>query len=147
MDSFEDSAMIALLPTSSDWCQLELPHMTLVYAGEINKLRPSSFNALAKNAASVAMLSGQVTTKVLGVEVFGDAPSTVDVLKLEPTTQILSMRHLVEEWDASEWPFSPHATMGPEGASMGHIPLFLTFDRIMVAWGNENITFWLKPLY
>ncbi len=48
MNDFQDSVMVALLPTTSEWCHIELPHMTLVYAGEKKNLKATAFNDLAK---------------------------------------------------------------------------------------------------
>lgn len=148
----EDAVMIALLPTTTEWCRQELPHMTLVYVGLITDLQPTDFNELAKDAASIAMMSNPVMVRVTGVEVFGDMEK-VDVLKLEPTSELLAMRRVVEDWNASEFPFKPHCTIGPTGGQpIGGtapdypqgFPNFLFFDRIMVAWGNQALTFWLK---
>lgn len=144
MEDFSNSVMIALLPTSSDWCRIELPHMTLVYAGEIGEdLTPSDFNALAKDAASIAQLSAPIFLKVSGVEEFGDTDK-VDVLRLSATPELLAMRSLVEHWDASEYPFNPHATIGPAGSFLEFPPMYLSFDRIMVGWGEEQLVFWLR---
>lgn len=57
MDGYNNSVMIALLPTTSDWCSLELPHMTLVYAGEIKDLPTYAFNELAKDASYLSTLA------------------------------------------------------------------------------------------
>lgn len=147
----EESAMIALLPTTTSWCRQDLPHMTLVYAGLISDMPVTAFNEMAKDACSIAMVSNPVMARVLGVEVFGDMEK-VDVLKLEPNSQLLALRRMVEDWNASEFPFKPHCTIGPTaGHPIGtpeiqnaRIPEFLFFDRILVEWGNESLAFWLK---
>jgi len=144
MKDFSDSVMVALLPVTSEWCHIELPHMTLVYAGEKKKLKPTAFNDLAKDAASLAMLSNPVSLKVLRTETFGDEDK-VDVLRLAPTPELLAMRKVVEHWNASEYPFKPHATIGPAGMYDAPTLLHITFNRIMVGWGEEQLTFWLKP--
>lgn len=147
--SAPSSAMIALLPISSDWCKLDLPHTTLVYAGDIAKLPASAFNELAKDAASIAMISNQLSVRVLGTDVFGSPEDQVDVLKLQSSSELLGMRRMVERWNASEFPFSPHATIGPPGSAFtlqqsNNVPGYLVFDRIFVGWGNQSLTFWLK---
>jgi len=145
---FKQSAMIALLPITTDWCRIALPHMTLVYAGETKDLGLGAFNELAKDACSIAMLSRPLTLEVLGKEVFGnwtdDPNDKVDVFRLRPTTELLSMRRFVERWNASEHPFNPHVTIGPTGQSYVEQPRFLTFDRICAGWGEEYLNFWLK---
>lgn len=145
MDDFNDSVMVALLPTFSHWCRIELPHLTLVYAGEKKDLENTgAYNELAKDACTIAMLSPAITVRVLGPEVFGDIDK-VDVLRLEPSQELLAMRKLVESWNASEFPFKPHVTIGPTGAGVPvDYPRLLTFDRIMVCWGKEYLTFRLK---
>lgn len=143
MDDFKDSVMVALLPVTSDWCRIDCPHMTLVYAGEKKDLKPTVFNELAKDAASLAMLSGMITLKVQGVDVFGDEDK-VDVLRLQPSPELWAMRRAVEEWNASEYPFRPHVTVGPVGKPLIEIPSYIAFNRIMVGWGDEQLTFWLK---
>lgn len=143
MNDFSNSVMIALLPINSDWSKLELPHMTLVFAGTTDELKPTAFNELGKDAASIAMISRTLTLRVLGVEIFGDEEK-VDVLKLQSTPELLSMRRFVEHWNASKHPFNPHATIGPTGTFVEHIPSFVAFNRIMVGWGDEQLVFWLK---
>jgi len=133
--------MIAFVPTNTDWCRLPDPHMTLVYCGTISELSLGVFNELAKAAITVArMLHRPFSLDVTGVEVFGDEEK-VDVLRLFTTPQILLARQMVERWNASEHPFEPHATIGPEGSASGILPTKLYFDQIMVAWGNRQLVF------
>jgi 2'-5' RNA ligase len=146
----EKSVMVALLPVYTDWCKIELPHLTLVYAGEIANLSPTAFNSLAKDAMTIAMLSRPITLRVMGVEVFG-TDEKVDALKLQSTPELMSMRAIVEDWNASEHPFNPHCTIGPtEGFGpnpnrvYGEIPRYLVFDRVMVGWGEEQLVMWLS---
>lgn len=147
MDDNKGSAMIALLPITTDWCRIELPHLTLVYAGEIEDLQPGQFNEMAKDASALAMLSNSIHLKTKGTDVFGgEGEEKVDVIKLQPSSELWAMRRAVENWDESEFPFNPHVTIGPIGSSMSleMMPGYIAFDRIMVAWGDEYLTFWLK---
>lgn len=137
------SAMIALLPITTDWCKIDLPHLTLVYAGETKDLNNTDFNALAKDAASLAIISRPITLEVLGTEIFGDEEK-VDVFKLRPTSELLAMRHSVERWNASKFPFRPHVTIGPAGSFSGNIPSLIAFDRIIVAWNDDVLTFLIR---
>lgn len=139
----KDGVMIALLPITTDWCKLDLPHMTLVYAGVVEDMKPVDFNELAKDAASIAMLSGYLQLRVQGIEVFGDTEK-VNVLKLQPSSELWAMRRAVESWNASEFPFNPHCTIGPVGGPVEYTPSVLGFDRIMASFGEESLTFWLK---
>lgn len=146
MDDFKNSVMVALLPVGTSWSKIELPHMTLVYAGEIDDLDPSDFNKLAKDAASIASMNRPITLMVTDVEVFGDNDK-VDVLRFRSTTELDAMRHVVDSWDKSEFPFRPHATMGPVGTRMlvqQYIPEYVTFDRVLVGWGEQTLTFLMK---
>jgi 2'-5' RNA ligase len=143
-DEYSDSVMVALLPMTTSWCNIALPHMTLVYAGEIKDLKQTDYNALAKDVASIAMLASPVTLQVLGVAQFGDGVEKVDALNLRSNSALLAMRNMVEQWNASNYPFNPHCTIGPVGSLKGMCPPYLAFDRIAVCWGSDLLTFWLN---
>lgn len=149
----EKSAMIALLPTVDDWCKIDLPHMTLVYAGEVPDLPSSAFNEMAKDAASLAMMTWPITLKVIEVAQFGEGEEKVNVLRLRLTPELVAMRRFVDRWNRSDYRlFNPHATIGPVESDpfsqtmedVPMYPMYLSFDRIMVAFGTESMTFWLK---
>ncbi len=145
MDDFSKSVMIALLPTNAEWCKIGLPHLTLVYAGEIKDLNITDFNELGKDASMLAMLSRPLTLRVTGIEVFGDwGDEKVNVLRLQPSPELWSMRRAVERWNKSEHPFRPHCTIGPVGVQIQEMPRYLTFNRMLVGWGKEKLTFELN---
>lgn len=147
MDFGKTSAMLALLPITDDWCKIECPHMTLVYAGKVSDLGPGTFNELAKDAASLAMISSRLYLRVSGVAVFGDDTMEnpkVNVLTLQPTSELLAMREMVEQWNQSKFPFRPHCTIGPVSDMIPEVPPSLAFDRLMVGYGEDQITFRLK---
>ena len=141
--SAHDSVMVALLPTTIDWCSIDLPHLTLVYAGLKDDLNPTAFNEIAKDAAMLAMLTSELILPVMSKEVFGD-DEKVDVFRLQATPELLAMRRAVESWNTSTYSFNPHVTVGPMGSFVEFPPRVLVFDRIMVGWGDEQLTFWLK---
>lgn len=140
--------MVAFLPTSAEWCKIDLPHMTLVYAGTIDKLSPSDYNALAKDAATIGLLFRPFSLQVMQLEVFG-TDEKVDVLRFRPTPELLSARRLVEKWNASEHSFRPHSTIGPAQpfSDARDFPRIVGFDRVMVGWGDESLTFNLNNKY
>lgn len=140
--------MIAFLPTTSEWCKLDLPHMTLVYAGTTDTRTPSDFSALAKDAATIGLLFQPFALKVMQLEVFGDEEK-VDVLRFRPTPELLEGRRLVEKWNASQHPFRPHATIGPAQPFSDYrdYPSVVGFNRVMVGWGDESLTFNLNTKY
>lgn len=140
MNEFSKSAMIALLPNSAEWCRIELPHLTLVYAGEIEGRPLSEYNYLAKEAASLALGFRPFSLTVMEYAVFGD-DDRVDVLKLRANPELLAMRNLVERWNHSEYDFNPHCTVGPTGSVRPPMPAHIYFNRIMVCWGNAKMTF------
>jgi 2'-5' RNA ligase len=141
MDDFQNSVMIALVPTTSDWCHIALPHLTLVYAGEIPTLKPTAYNELAKIAIALAMTCEPLSLDVIGLEILGNVDK-VEVLLLQPSPALLAMRSVVESWTASEFPFKPHVTIGPVGSNGGAVlPTNLIFDRIMVGWGDSRLTY------
>lgn len=144
MEDFSNSVMIALLPVNTDWCRIDLPHLTLVSSGDIQDHPPSAYNEMAKDASMIAALSGPVTAGVQGTDVFGDEHK-VDVLRFHTTPELLTMRKLVERWDKSDYPFRPHATIGPAGQQAVVLPTSVTFNRIMVGWGDsERLVWWLR---
>lgn len=138
MDDFTGSAMIALLPINSDWCHIELPHMTLVYAGEVKDLQPTAFNELAKDACTLAMMR-PITLRVANREVFGDEDK-VDVYRLQTSPELIAMRRMVERWHASEYEFKPHVTIGPTGMYLEPQPTMIAFNRVLVGWGEDYLT-------
>lgn len=136
-----DGVMIAFLPTDGSWCKQPLPHMTLVYAGAIEDHEYTAFNALAKDAITIANMMMPFELPVKGIEVFGDE-DRVDVLSLGTTPELLKARDLVEHWNRSEFKeFKPHCTIGVLGSARGLLPTRLFFDRIIVSFGNENMEF------
>lgn len=138
----QDGVMLAFLPTSTSWCKQELPHMTLVYAGTLDDVSYAAFGDLAKDALSVARLMRRpFELDVLGIEQFGDEGQKVDVLRLSSNSAIDMARRHVQMWNASEKPFNPHATIGPEGSAEGDIPTKLYFDRIAAVWGPKKLFF------
>lgn len=143
----KEGVMIAFLPTTTDWCKIELPHLTLVYAGKKKDLSVTDFNALAKDAASIAMLARPFVLRVSTQDIFGEG--TIDnpkvrVLRFTPTSELWAMRRFVERWNKSSHPFNPHCTVGPEETFLEYPPNVIGFDRVMVAWGDEQMTFWLN---
>lgn len=145
MNQHGDSVMLALLPITTDWSRIEVPHMTLVYAGEKKDLKVTAFNELAKDAAAIAMLSGSIQLRVMGTDVFGsEGEDKVNVFKLLPSSELLAMRRSVEKWNASQHDFTPHVTIGPLGLEPAYTPSHIAFDRICVGWGKEYLTFWLR---
>lgn len=139
MDEFSQSVMVALLPTTDYWCRIELPHMTLVYAGEIPDLKPTVRNDLAKEMVSIALEFQPMTIPVIDVEIFGDE-DLVDVLRLELTPELKAIRSRLVHWNASQYKdFKPHATIGPVGGRLDNLPARLTFDRILLSWGDHQM--------
>ena len=144
MQDHSQSVMIALLPTTSDWCHIELPHMTLVYAGKISSLTPGDYNELGKDVLSLSREFKPIELEVIGPDVLGDE-EPVDVLTLFETPELLKMRSLVEHWNASKFEFNPHVTVGPLDSLEGTIPNTLMFDRIMLGWGQKGFNCNLTP--
>jgi len=144
MDNQGNSIMVAVLPKTSDWCKLELPHTTIVYGGEVTSSKPTMFNELAKLASVVAENTPEFLAKVKGVETFGK-DEKVSVLVIEKTDELIRLRQKFEKWDDSDFStYKPHATIGPEGTVINLVPLYLVFDRLAVVWGDKILSFRLK---
>lgn len=148
LDSNHTSAMVSLLPNNGWWSKLEIPHLTLVFAGKIDQLQASQFNNMAKDAASIAMMQPRFSVKVIGTDVFGsNGDEEVDVFTLQKTPELMAMRRFLEKYNKSDYvEFKPHVTIGPAGGGIPQIPDIIIFDRINVAWGNEYMTFWLRKV-
>lgn len=144
MEDHSQSVMIALLPTTSDWCHIELPHLTLVYAGEIDSLTPGDYNELGKDVLSLSREFGPIELGVIGPDVLGEK-EPVDVLTLFETPELSAMRAKVEHWNASQYDFNPHVTVGPLDSLEGTIPNSILFDRIMLGWGQKGFNCNLTP--
>lgn len=139
MGEYNDSVMVALLPTTTYWCHQELPHVTLIYAGEIPDLKPGIRNDLAKQTISIAQDFGPFSVNVTDTDVFG-TNDLVDVMKLELTPELRAMRSQLEQWNGSEHTdYKPHATIGPVGSPIENLPSRLTFDRIVFKWGDATL--------
>lgn len=141
--SANEGVMIAFLPTTTEWCLQDLPHMTLVYAGSKSDLNPGAFNILAKDAAMIAALMPKFVLSVAGVDVFGDEEK-VNVFRFHPKPELSACRRMVEHWNRSQHPFNPHATIGPMHEDIPLRPTYIGFDRVMVGWGDEHLEFNLK---
>lgn len=143
MDNFSQSVMLALLPTTSEWCKIDPPHLTLVNVGEIPSLSPTAHNELAKVSLNLAFACAPITLSVTETAVFGESDK-VDVLVLYASPELLAMRAMVEEWSDSHFTFAPHVTVGPEGTILSEhiqVPKQITFDRIAVGWGDSLLQY------
>lgn len=160
-----DTAMIAYLPEDGSWCKQDLPHMTLVYCGEIDKLQETDLNTMGKDAISAARITGPFSLPVTSVEQMGEGDEAVDALILYPTPQLLVARNLVKHWNKSQYTeYNPHATIGPVGSAFSdNVPYYdqgfdvsesryqmmkkstlpdrLYFNRIVVCWGDKKLIF------
>jgi len=141
----DDQVMVALLPIMSDWANIEFPHLTLVYAGRKSELSPSDMDGLAKAAFAIAMMGTPITLRTLTKDVFGegtdDSPK-VDVLRFHPNLALLKMWNTVKEWNASDFDYEPHLTVGPEGTwDSKSSPVMVAFDVVCFCVGNERQEF------
>jgi 2'-5' RNA ligase len=141
----DDKVMVALLPIISDWANIEFPHLTLVYAGKKSELAPSDLDGLSKAALSIAMLGTPITLRTLMKDEFGEGTEDnpkVDVLRFHPNLDLLKMRSIVQDWDASEFPFNPHLTVGPVGTwDFATSPVMVAFDVVCFSVGDERQDF------
>jgi 2'-5' RNA ligase len=147
MENGDDRVMVALLPIVSDWANIDFPHLTLAYAGRVSELPASSLDGLSKAALSIALLSRPVTLRTLTTDVFGEGTEDnpkVDVLRFHPNLDLLKMRAIVEDWDASKFPFNPHLTVGPEGTWNGIAPVMVAFDKVVFVVGDKHQEFHLS---
>jgi 2'-5' RNA ligase len=136
-----DGVMVAYLPTDTEWCKQESPHMTLVYAGTTSDFPFENLNALGKDAITSARITGSMVLDVVGTDTFGD-DERVDVLLFHPTPKLWAARNVVEKWNDSTHPFVPHATIGPQGSAFSSVlPSRLYFNKIVVSYGSRMMSF------
>lgn len=148
-DEHQLDGMIALLPITTNWSTLSLPHLTLAYLGKVTDLRMNDFNEIAKTCSLIAAEYRPITLLTAGVDVFGPEGDHVEVIRFRPNPLLLQMQRRVSAWHKSEFPFNPHSTIGPLGSLasslQGVIPGMIAFDRIMIGWGDDQMNFWLRP--
>lgn len=138
------SVFVAWLPIETEWCKQDLPHSTIVYAGSMYDLPPSDKNAMMKAAMAIAATLTTFLVKVRGTATFGSEGERVTVLTLEDHHRLFKIRDVFESWNKSEHPYNPHATVGPVGSEIDEFPMYLTFDRILVGWGEEQHIYQLQ---
>lgn len=137
-----DSVMIALLPITTDWCKQDLPHVTLVFSGLVTDHKPTDFNIMAKDVADIALIAKPFGLSVTGTEKLGPPEEQVSALMLRPTPELMALRNSLKQWDMSDYPsYIPHATIGPYPSGDTIPPSQLAFDRLMIAWGDQQLTF------
>jgi hypothetical protein len=81
---------------------------------------------------------------VKGVQQLGPDNDKVTALALQPTPDLWAMRKFVEKWNKSEFPFTPHVTIGSLPSINDILPRSVGFDRLYVGYGQENLTFNLR---
>lgn len=158
-----DTAMIAFLPANAPWCKQDFPHMTLVYAGDIEGRDKTEFNSMGKDAITAARAIRTFTLTVTEVRELGDEGEEVDALIFYPIPQLLLARQVVEGWNQSEFKdFLPHVSIGPAGSAYADnvpssdymnvnyesdyqkkrrntLPASVYFDRLAICWGDDKI--------
>lgn len=145
MDEHSDDIMIALLPKEAPWCKIDLPHMTLVYGGEV-ATAPMGFDSkIADVSKKLAESFYPQLVRVLWPTVLGDSPdSLVDVFELEISPDLRAMRKMVESFNRSEYTtFVPHVTIGPKDTyhKGDPMPETILFDRLFVSYGTNDTTY------
>jgi 2'-5' RNA ligase len=153
--------MIAFLPANAPWCKQDFPHMTLVYAGDIEGRDKSEFNAMGKDAITAARAVRTFSLMVTEIRELGDQGEEVDALIFYPIPQLLLARQVVEGWNQSEFKdFLPHVSIGPAGSALADqvpqtdyvdesyrakrrntLPASVYFDRLAICWGEDKMIF------
>lgn len=146
MGEFSDVVMIALLPKETAWAgSQKLLHMTLVYAGNIQELAPYEHNEMLKKAMMIAATTRPLVLQTMRVETLGEAADAVDAVIVNPSGDLVSLSKECRPWNASQYrDWVAHITVGKSGTFKGTLPTTLTFDRILVAWGEQHTIYPLK---
>jgi 2'-5' RNA ligase len=109
-------------------------------------MRQSAFQELAKEVASLAMTYRPLTLATMALDVFGQEEK-VDVYRLRASPELLELRAALVMWDKGTYStYSPHVTIGPMGSAAINVvaPRYIAFDRILLSFGDTNLTFWLN---
>jgi len=85
-----------------------------------------------------------MTLDVMGRSIFGKDHEQVDVFRLRPTMDLSEMHDRVITWNASQYQFNPHVTVGKVGSINKLTPKQITFDRVVLSWGDSNSIFDLQ---
>ena len=145
MDTHTEHVMVALVPTEIYWSTLEYPHLTLVYVGKTIDQPSYVHNELLKLANVIANANPPFYAKVVGTDIFGPEDDLVDVILIEQSPRLLLMRAALEQYNGSEYKeFKPHCTIGPVGSKRNNIPELINFDKIVVAWGDNRMSYQLN---
>lgn len=143
MSAPHTGVIIALLP--SDGVGEE--HMTLVYAGETDKLVSAPFSMMRETCNRLSTIFQPFPTWVTGHEIFGD-DEQVEVATID-SPMIWSLRHCVEMFHNSKHGLRPHITAVP-GHSLRAVGSAVWMDRIALWYGEQREEFRLgqnTPLY
>lgn len=139
-----DDIMVALLPQTAEWSTIDLPHLTLIYAGKIDAASTTTRAQMLKAAYEISEEFGVITLETVTRETFGEEGDQVDVLTLTSPNELLQMQAKVAMFNQSKHPFNPHVTVGPTGSLKEKNPTRITFDRVCVAWGSVMHIYKLK---
>ena len=135
-----DSSMIALLPDEAPWVKQDLPHLTLVYSGEVAKLSDQDIILLKGLTRALSLVFRPQLLDSISVDVFGKDDDRVHVVRTSKSDDLTLMRSLAERFDASEYKvYKPHVTVGPIGQTqVSGVPDQILFDRIGLFIGDEK---------
>lgn len=140
-DGYDDSIMVALLPKGETGSKLELPHLTVIYGGEIPEMTARETFDLIGTFISVMDGTPIPPLKVTGLEIFGD-DEKVEVLTFASNPELDRLRTIFEPHHKSQYKeFKPHLTMGPVGSVRNkNLPDTVEFNRLILAFGDRKIT-------
>jgi hypothetical protein len=135
--------IIALLPSDG----IEDEHMTLVYAGDTDKLVSAPVSVMREACNRLSTIFMTFPAWVTGHDVFGD-DEPVQVATID-AAQIWQLRHCVEMFHNSQFGLRPHITAVP-GHALRPIGSTVWIDRVALWYGDHREEFRLgqnRPLY
>lgn len=146
MSDYDSSIMIALLPDKAGWVKQDLPHLTVVYAGEIPDAKRSLFGEMVSETTALGLSINPMRLWSSGVKQFGEGDERVDVLTFETSPELLYVRQRVEKWSKSQYVnYNPHVTIGPVGSSeIEKLPRTVVFNKLLLAWGDRHFRYDLE---
>ena len=159
LDEPHTTSMISFLPQNDfEFKRLgvKFPHMTLVFAGEIDAPDAPTFKELALAGSHIAYTINTFPLYAGGLQTFGEAPDEVRVLRLHQSILLSGIRRSVEHFNRSEYKtYQPHITLenSPGEGDPAEIAEFanrvsrdyILFTRLVVSHGEDHLEIGLAP--
>jgi hypothetical protein len=111
------------------------PHATIVWAGMLNEVEPYVVPELRSLVQFSSRFHQPFSAMVVGTDVFGQNEEQTHVLRIE-APQLYFLRNLFQQYNGSEYPFSPHVSVPSPPVKW---PETILFKRIALWLGDGRV--------